>query len=647
MTKQSRQVAVILGVVLALVPLLLFAYLGLHSRLMLDDYIHLGLARDIGVWNAMQVLREIWNGDYSNFLLYGLLARLGTVAPALFALFLCASAFVGYTWLANTVLACLGIRRRRRAASVVLAALATAAAINGFHHAQVFYWLTASVEYSWPAVMLLLGIAFATATAHRLQSRTELILAVFAATLYAFANAGFSELYLIFQLTAVTLINVYVFIFQHGPKRKTYVILAVAGLLGTMASLPVQLSTPGVTLRSSLSVVAGTPIFPARHLPDLLDRTLGPMVEYIGLEASFAGFMLVAFSGLFITLSVGNSAPVDSKPWQTSFANAPIAFALVVQFLFIPVLWSHQSDNLQVLGRFSFSFLFVVCANLSAILLSLALLWRRDLLENALKRQNGLMIYCLCILLLVSLLFAVTQVRSIHYKAASYLFATALSTLIMLTWQLTCMADEPRLRGLFRMSAFAAAGAVITLAALIGVKLWGAGYIVERALASATYALMLAGLMNGVTLGALIRLGFDTKNADAYWLQWLRLLSLLVALAIAAGMVIGQGQRISHARRAAEIWDANHVEITRLRDEGDPTVHTKRFPSLIHRSLNAIPYRYKNERLAWEPLVYYGLFDDGEAFYNCRCSNEIMPIGEEAPTCAQIICLAYGLSEGD
>ena len=173
-----------------------------------------------------------------------------------------------------------------------------------------------------------------------------------------------------------------------------------------------------------------------------------------------------------------------------------------------------------MLGRFSFAFLLIVYTNLCAIILSLALLWRRDLLDNALKRQNGLMKYCLCVLLFVCLLFGVTQVRSIHYKASSYLFVTTLSTLILLAWQLACMADEPRMRGLFRLSAFAGAGAVITLAALIGVKLWGEGYIVERALASATYALMLAGLMNGVTLGALIRLGFDKTKADAIWLQW-------------------------------------------------------------------------------------------------------------------------------
>ena len=647
MKRPSSRMAVLIGVLLALVPLVLFAYLGLHSRLMLDDYLYFGLAGDIGAWKMMGVWREFWNGGYSNFLLYGLLAPLGASAPPLFSLFLCASAFVGFCWLTNTVLAYLEIRAHRRAIAVGLASLTTAATINGFHHAQVFYWLTAAVVYNWPAVMLLLGIAMAAATAHRLRSRIQLLLAAIASALYAFISAGFSEMHLVFQLVALALIAIYVFSFLHGPKRRSYRILAAAACLGTFVSLLAQVTAPGFANRSSQTVVFGTPIFPVRHLPDLLDRALDALLEYMSHEASFTGFMLVALAGLFVILTVGKRYPEDSKARSKHGAAAPIAFVLITQVLFVPVLWTHSSDNVQVIGRFSYAFALVVCLNLIAITVLLALLWRRDLLDKTFNRHNGLMIYCFCVLLLVCLFFAMTQVRSVHYKASSYLFITMLSTLIMLAGQLTCMADEPRIRGLFRMSAFAAAGAVITLAALIGVKLWGAGYIVERALAAATYALMLAGLMNGVTLGALIRLGIDMTNADAVWLHLLRLFSLLVTLTIATGIVIGHGQRISHARRAAEIWDANHAEIIRLLDEGDPTVHTKPFPSLIHRSLEAIPYRYKNAPLRWERIIYYGLLDDSEAYQDCDCSNEMMALGEEAPLCAQVICLAYGLSEGD
>ena len=209
-----------LGVGLALIPLLLFAYLGLHNRLLMDDYVYIGLARDIGTWKAMLAWREFWNGGYSNFLLYGLLAPLDASAPPVFSLILCASAFVGFGWLTNTLLANLKIRAHRPAIVVALASLTTAAVINGFYHAQVFYWLTGAVIYNWPAVMLLLGIAMAAATAHRLRGRIQHLLAGIAAAIYAFISAGFSEMYLIFQLAAVALIAVFVFIFSASPQAQ-------------------------------------------------------------------------------------------------------------------------------------------------------------------------------------------------------------------------------------------------------------------------------------------------------------------------------------------------------------------------------------------------------------------------------------------
>ena len=236
--------------------------------------------------------------------------------------------------------------------------------------------------------------------------------------------------------------------------------------------------------------------------------------------------MLVAFAGLFLTLSVGKRSSFDLKPWTTRTAYAPIAFALGIQLLFAPILWTHSSDKLQVLSRFSYAFALVAGTNLVAMAILLALLLRRDLLDKAIIRRNGLMKYCGFILLLVCLFFAMTQVRNINYKASSYLLLTAVTLLNMLAWQLTCMADEPRLTGHFRLSAFATAAAFLTLAALLAVKLWGLGIIVERTLSPAIYALMLAGLMIGVTLGALIRLGCQTTNADAVWLRWMRLLCL-------------------------------------------------------------------------------------------------------------------------
>lgn len=645
MTSLRGRIAINLGVILALIPLLLFAFMALHFRLMEDDYVYLGLARDIGIWEAMALWRGFWNGGYTNFLVYGLLAPFGERAPSLFALFFCATAFAGFGWLLDTLLAWLGIRAHRRAIVVALAALSTAAIINGLYTASVFYLMTNLVVYHWPAAMLLVGIALASAIGRRLRGRTQHALAAAATAFYAFVNGGFSEMYLGFQLSALALISGFAFVFHTGPKRRTWRILAAAATLGTVLSLLLQVSSPGFAFRSARTDYFGQPLIPARDLPQLLERTLHETLYYAGQPNSFAGFMLIVFAGIFLIAAAEKRSRDNSQPPKRSISKAPIAIALLPQLLFIPILWSHQSDSLQVLSRFSYAFALVVGINLLAILVSLTLLSQGGRFERLANRRNGLMIYCAGVLLFVCLVFALTQARDIDFKASAYLFVTAVSTLLMLAGQLAAYANESRLRALFRIGAFAWVGALLILAALLAVSLWGVGLIFERTLTASVYALMFAALMIGVTLGVAIRQAACMTDANASWLRWIRLGSLLAALTIAAGIVIGQGQRLGYARRNAELWDATRAEIIRLRDAGDQTVFTRRFPRPSYDEIGAAPSNGKLYQLEWRQMIWYGLLPEGAAYEDCVCSSEMMALGDEAPFCARVNCLAYGASD--
>ena len=147
-------------------------------------------------------------------------------------------AFAAYGWVVNAVLAQLRIFSYRRAISVALAALAVAAIINGFYSAHSFYWYSSAVLYTWPAVMFVLGIALAVELARRLRGIAQHVLAAIAAAIYAFLNAGFAEMYLVFQLSALALITLYPFsYFRAGSKRRTYLLLTLAAGLGTLVGL--------------------------------------------------------------------------------------------------------------------------------------------------------------------------------------------------------------------------------------------------------------------------------------------------------------------------------------------------------------------------------------------------------------------------
>ena len=149
---------------------MLFAYFGLSTRLLGDDYVHLGLAAKYGIWEALLHFRGNWNGHFSSFLVFGISTPLGTAAPAIFACAQLASALVAYSccqrgsglsWASSLI--------AERSASA-LAALAVAATINGFYSAHSFYWYSSAVHYTLSAVMFMLGIALAVESARRLRA---------------------------------------------------------------------------------------------------------------------------------------------------------------------------------------------------------------------------------------------------------------------------------------------------------------------------------------------------------------------------------------------------------------------------------------------------------------------------------------------
>ena len=628
------------GVALALVPLLLFTYFGLSTRLLADDYAYLGLANRIGTWEAMLAWRGAWNGGYSNFLTYGLLAPLGKTAPPLLSLLILASGLGAYSWLTNTALACLGIGLERWTIAASLAALAVAATINGFYVAQAFYWFAAAMIYTWPAVMFLLGIALAAETARRLRGNLRHLLAALATAVYAFLNAGYSELSLIFQLSAMALIVGFVFLFQSGAKVKTYRILVLAACLGTLAGFALQVSAPGFANRSSVPVNDGHLVTPVRELSQLIGRTLDLTMFYAGNQSSFAGFMLVAFSGMFLALLASQRIPPDPRALRRPISNAPVAIALILQFLFLPVLWTHSSDNIEALGRFSYAFLMVVVINLLLILVLLPLLWRRRL-GRLLARRNGLVMYCSCVLLAVCLLFMMTQIRSIHYKGSAFLVFTAASMLIMLASQLTSIVGEPRQYALFQVSVYISVGAAIILATLLAVKMFGAGYVVERTLTSAVLAQILAGIMIGITLGACIRRGFCLAGAKPVWTRSLRLFCLLAALTIGLGMTIGQAQQIGLFIKDVEHWESQHQEIIQLRDAGDPAVYTRNFRRLRANYVGETPRKYKQAPLDWRHMLFYGL-DMSESNDDCSVTNVMYSSSPRV----RIVCLVIAKGNG-
>ena len=607
MKRIGRRLAIAIGFGLAQIPLLLYLYLGQFARLMHDDYGVFGKASLVGFWDAMLFWREIWTGKYTMYLLLGPLAPLATVMPAIFPIIISVISFFGFAWLILKTLAYLGVRRYRCLVAVPLASLALAATFNGFMTWELRYWLTAVVAYTLPNAILMLGLALAVETSARIHTDRRLLLAAAAVAAASFLNAGFSEMYMVFQICFIALLAVYVYATVRGGKRRVYLSLALAGGLGSVASLLAQLTAPGVAFRASLPVNFGHLMAPMREPGDLLSHTSELVLEHLGHESAFAGFMLLATTGLVVTLIIYRPKSVAIQSKRASLETSSLWLCLIPQVLLLPYLGTHISDDPLVFGRFSARYALIAGINLILILVPLVLLLKRSRFSAALRQRNGILNYCGIVLLLILLLFFLSQAPNKHHKVSTYLVISAFTLLFMLLRQLASIVDAPHIGRLGRLAELTAIMAMIALASIIGVSLWGQGFVFERTFAPVSYLLMASGLLWGLQAGAMLKQCQAMNDLNATVIRWIGVVSSIVAITICTGIAIGQLRLVDDFAASAKLWDDTHHEILRLAAEGSPKLDTEEFPYLIISPGNNTPGQYRYGKLHWFARLFYGL----------------------------------------
>ena len=557
---------------LALVPALLFAYMGQFSRFISDDYCHIARGEQYGALGAVLYQRQIWNGAYSDYFFHGLLAPLAEAFPSVLAVTTVVVWFIGLSFLAILVLRELGVKQNRLVIALALSGLMVAAAINAFYSLQSFYVLSISLRYTFPLAILVLYLAMALQFASLNSGRRWTIAAAGAGVAICFVNAGFSEMYLVFQGTFLTGLLVGIMLFVAKTARRPYLILIGAGWVGTAISAIVQITAPGLAARldSKMFAEIATPV---RTLPELLIRAFEASFKYIGHQEAFAGFMLLLCAALFVTLYVYRPQKTLEVAGSRKILTSPILMAVCVQLLFIPVLWMHTSDSPQVVDRFSFAYFAVVCLNIVQIAAFIMLLAYREKIGIALRdRASGWQVYISVILLAALALFALTQVRSIHYRAATYLFASALVLICIVSWQLKPFDSDASSRRLVLLPFFASLLTLCSYGMVVAVALFAHGFVEERILASANSLHVASGLVWGACLGILIQRAALFAQSKGKWKTAYKSLCLIVVFAVAIGIFVGHSQLLPKLARFAHEWDERHLEIVRQRDRGSKTI---------------------------------------------------------------------------
>ena len=560
MTSQSKRdtAAAWLLSGLACLPLLLYATLGWHTRLIHDDFHYAAIGLEKGAWGGLLHYYQHWTSGYSSVLFKTALAAHAVILPPIVtSLVVLLGALGSYTLLRQ----CCALLRLdlQRPPALGIASLLVAAAINAFYTLEPFYWYAANIQYTVPLVCLLLCLGLALSTARDAGSGRRLRWGSLVCGTACFLTAGASEMFLVFQLAFLLPLAGLAYVIAPAGRRRSLSIVALAMLLASLLSALVQLASPGIWNRAARDALNYAP--PIRHLPALAEITLRMTFESIGRPEVIAGFSLLCALGLALGMRTGHGRH-DRRDglWLIAVRRAALA-GLGLQLAFLPLLWAHQSDAPLVLGRFGASYMLVIATNL-ALILALLGLWRW---HRAFAGRLGFAGLASLLLLAYLLLIAMTQVRSIDARASTYLFASGLGMLLMLA----LLGGAGRADHDTRRLSLAALGllltAWLTVAALICVTFIGHGFSSLRIMAGPALLQVSAGLVCGFHLGRLIKLSSDGKR----WLSTVRAGSLLTAAVIAGGIFLGQAQLLPRMQSYALEWDARHAEILALRDSGE------------------------------------------------------------------------------
>ena len=604
---RRRTILMYMALLAASLPLLVFAYSGTFSRLSPDDFGHLGKALESGAWESMRFWREQWNGDYSNLLFYGILAPFGVAVAAYFPMVIIVIGFAGLAWLMKPLCNLVSPDRQQNLLAAALAALTLTAVFHGFQNIQTLFWLSATVEYSLPSVNLIALVALAWAIAGSIPSRSSLATVALAAAIIAFINAGFSEMFMVFQILFLSLLLLGLLALLKGPRRKPVVSLCLAGLLGSLASLPLQLSSPGIRYRASLPAQGGLPMAPIQDPAQLFARTLEESLQLASHQPAFAGFMLAFAGGMLAALALSKGRNDLAEKASLAFRPGALALIILAQLAFAPILWNHTSDSRLLLGRFSAAYFSIIVLNAGILALFVAqFVWRRRI-AAWLNRRQGSLIYYSALLLAILLLFALSQFRSVHWRAASYLFASAVSLIVFAAWQLTSGTRSVSAKKLRLVAVVCSLITALTFAGLVAVQLWGIGGIIPRVFAPTTFLLMVAALTWGLCLGHSLGQTMRQSPSDPRWRRAHIALWLVVALMLGAGIAVSTAQQIELRAAFAAIWDEQHHEILRLRAENDPSVHTMQVAIRLSRDPEAGLSGMRRGPIHWRMKMYYGL----------------------------------------
>ena len=571
LTNRSRQVSPRMSLLVLLVsgaPVLLFAYFGLFMRMMRDDYGLIARAREHDLIALVMTYRNGWRGSFGDVFFIGLLGRFDSEIVKVMPAVIIALWLIGAFWLVMLCLKLLQVESNRMAIAGVAAPLLLTAAINGFYSLESLYWYDAALRYTLPLALAVLGVALSLELYLRSRAQTSKAIAALIVALVSFLVASFSEMYLVFQLSALPFLAAVALVVSKRSHRRAALVLISIALLAAAFNGLIQLSAPGIRERAEWYVAGGVTV-PIRELHQLLPVTANLTFQYVTHQSTFAGFALMFAAGLALSLLFSRRDGRASALSSPSVPALPLWIGLIAQFCFVPLLWGHTSDSPSILGRFSVAFFAVICLNAFALLaFASLLLLRRRITADRSTRPKSTALLTVALWAAVLAIFAGTQIRSIHYLAAGHLYLSALSVLGLLSCTIASAGSGRDWRRDAALIVICFAATVFSAAVLLALANYSIGYVRDRVMAPLSLLLAIAGLVWGICMGGWLRHFLAYSGSASGWLAGYKLVSLFVAAVLGFGIFFGRLQWLPDLRLYSRDWDARHQFLLSMSEQG-------------------------------------------------------------------------------
>ena len=563
---------------LALLPLLLYAYLGQFSRLMSDDYCRVAIGRILGPWGSMHHWYNVHSSSYTHFFLQGLIAPLVTLVPRISPIAVFALWLIGIYWLAIQGLTTLKIERRT-AKPLAVSALVLAAALSAIATEQSIFWQSAVAAYLLPLALQCLNISAVIWLSRQQNERVALLLGGTVAAAFCFLTGGLKEMFLVTQIVLLTLVLLLAISVFRSRLRRRFLVIAGAGLLASFVSLIVQVGSPGIAIRAA-GIVA-TYGEPNRSLPFLLSNALGKTYQFVTAQNVLVAFLLLYALGMLLILMSEFTVQIQEREQRVEIVSAVWCIGLMIQLILAPILLMQLSDNPQVLGRYSWRFALIIAINVLLILVYLlALLKRRDL-NIFISKQDHSVLLCTLAMgfgFVVFALAAILHNSGMDDRSRLYLSLTTLIILVTVSQQLLSAAPTQVAYRSAWMAILLYASAIVVTLVLSFVAMYGRGFVTARIMTTANFLMVVPGFVWGAFLGYTIRCKFGSAGSGGYSLRLLQLLCLVIVFFIGSRIFFTNAARVTDFQRYAEDWDAQHKSIIEQRDAGNRHIEAPRLP---------------------------------------------------------------------